>query len=223
MHPYRFNFLTDLKKLLFITIALLAFGVQSLFAQQDKDLVQLSGLVLTQDSLKAVPLVSIRIKGSNKGTLSDEGGFFSFVVRKKDTIIFTALGYRMVEYVVPKDLRGIKYSIIQPMSEDTFFLPETVIRPYPTPEEFDYYFVKATMPDPYYEASTRNLRRKTLENIANNMDMNGSENANYAMQQQAYRYYYNGQLPPNRIFDPIAWSQFFEAWKRGDYSKKKKK
>lgn len=223
MHPYRFNFLTDLKKLLFITIALLAFGVQSLFAQQDKDLVQLSGLVLTQDSLKAVPLVSIRIKGSNKGTLSDEGGFFSFVVRKKDTIVFSALGYRMVEYVVPADLRGIKYSIIQPMSEDTFFLPETVIRPYPTPEEFDYYFVKATMPDPYYEASTRNLRRKTLENIANNMDMNGSENANYAMQQQAYRYYYNGQLPPNRIFDPIAWSQFFEAWKRGDYSKKKKK
>lgn len=222
MHPYRFNFLTDLKKLLFITIALFAFGVQSLFAQQDKDLVQLSGLVLTQDSLKAVPLVSIRIKGSNKGTLSDEGGFFSFVVRKKDTIIFSALGYRMVEYIVPADLRGIKFSIIQPMSEDTFFLPETVIRPYPTPEEFDYYFVKATMPDPYYEASTRNLRRKTLENIANNMDMNGSENANYAMQQQAYRYYYNGQLPPNRIFDPIAWSQFFEAWKRGDYKKKKK-
>lgn len=183
-------------------------------------LIQLSGLVLTIDSLRPLPLVSIRIKGSNKGTFSDDGGFFSFVVKKTDTILFSSIGFKTIEYVVPADLKGIKYSIIQPMNEDTIFLNTAVIRSYPTPDEFDYYFVKATIPDAYYEASTRNLRKKTLQDMANNMSMDGTLNQQITMQQQAYKYYYNGQLPPQRIFDPFAWGQFFEAWKRGDYKKK---
>ncbi|MBP9186747.1 MAG: carboxypeptidase-like regulatory domain-containing protein [Bacteroidia bacterium] len=207
----------------FITI-LLVLPV-SLFAQQPKPaaatpaLIQLSGLVVSVDSLQGLPLVSIRIKNSNKGTFTDEGGFFSFVVKKTDTILFSFIGYKTVEYIIPQNLKGVKYSIIQPLSEDTVFLNTAVIRSYPTPDEFDYYFVKATIPDAYYEASTRNLRKKTLENIAQSMSMDGSESQRYATQQQAYRYYYNGQLPPNRIFDPLAWGQFFNAWKSGAYKK----
>lgn len=193
---------------------------QPTLKQQPSPLIQLSGLVVSVDSLQALPLVSIRIKGSSKGTFSDEGGFFSFVVKRTDTIVFSFIGYKTVEYIIPTDLKRNKYSIIQPMSEDTVYLNTAVIRSYPTPDEFDYYFVKATIPDAYYEASTRNLRKKTLENIAQNMTMDGTESQQYTMQQQAYRYYYNGQLPPNRIFDPFAWGQFFEAWKRGDYKKK---
>ncbi len=197
----------------------------TLFAQQPKPaaatpaLIQLSGLVVSVDSLQGLPLVSIRIKNSNKGTFTDEGGFFSFVVKKTDTILFSFIGYKTVEYIIPQNLKGVKYSIIQPLSEDTVFLNTAVIRSYPTPDEFDYYFVKATIPDAYYEASTRNLRKKTLENIAQSMSMDGSESQRYATQQQAYRYYYNGQLPPNRIFDPLAWGQFFNAWKSGAYKK----
>lgn len=188
--------------------------------QTQSPLIQLSGLVVSIDSLQPLPLVSIRIKGSSKGTFSDEGGFFSFVVKRTDTVIFSFIGYKTVQYIIPQDLKGVKYSIIQPMSEDTVYLNTAVIRSYPTPDEFDYYFVKATIPDAYYEASTRNLRKKTLETIAQNMSMDGVASQQYAVQQQAYRYYYNGQLPPNRIFDPFAWGQFFEAWKRGDYKKK---
>lgn len=188
---------------------------------QTVELIQLSGLVVSVDSLQGLPLVSIRIKNTNKGTFTDEGGFFSFVVKKTDTIVFSFIGYKTVEYILPANLKGIKYSIIQPMAEDTVFLNTAVIRSYPTPDEFDYYFVKATIPDAYYEASTRNLRKKTLETLAQNMSMDGAANQRYTAQQQAYRYYYNGQLPPNRIFDPFAWGQFFNAWKNGAYQKKK--
>lgn len=188
---------------------------------QPVELIQLSGLVVSVDSLQGLPLVSIRIKNTNKGTFTDEGGFFSFVVKKTDTIMFSFIGYKTVEYILPANLKGIKYSIIQPMAEDTVFLNTAVIRSYPTPDEFDYYFVKATIPDAYYEASTRNLRKKTLETLAQNMSMDGAANQRYTAQQQAYRYYYNGQLPPNRIFDPFAWGQFFNAWKNGAYQKKK--
>lgn len=214
-----------MKRLLFIAVLLIA-GVASAQVQQptlkqeQNPLIQLSGLVVSIDSLQPLPLVSIRIKGSSKGTFSDEGGFFSFVVKRTDTILFSFIGYKTIEYIIPQGLKGVKYSIIQPMSEDTVYLNTAVIRSYPTPDEFDYYFVKATIPDAYYEASTRNLRKKTLQNIAQGMSMDGTASQQYAAQQQAYRYYYNGQLPPNRIFDPFAWGQFFEAWKRGDYKKK---
>jgi hypothetical protein len=40
------------------------------------------------------------------------------------------------------------------------------------------------------------------------------------LRNQASTYYYRGQTPPQNIFNPIAWSQFFEAWKRGDYKNK---
>lgn len=189
-------------------------------AIKQPELLQLSGLIVTADSLMGLPLVSVGIKNTSKGTLSDEGGFFSLVVKKGDTIVFSFIGFRTTEYVVPADLKGIKYSIIQPLTEEGFELNTAVIRSYPTPDEFDYYFVKATIPDAYFEASTRNLRRKTLQEISSGMSMDGVENQRYTAQQQMYKYYYNGQLPPNRIFDPLAWGQFFEAWKRGDYKKK---
>ncbi len=189
-------------------------------APKTNALIQLSGLVVSSDSLRGLPLVSIRIKNTSKGTFTDDGGFFSFVVRRGDTILFSSIGYKTISYVVPPDLKGVKYTLIQPLSEDTVFLNTAVIRSYPTPDEFDYFFVKATIPDAYYESSTRNLRKKTLQGISQSMSMDGVEQQQYATQQQAYRYYYNGQLPPNRIFDPFAWGQFFDAWKRGDYQKK---
>jgi hypothetical protein len=227
--PLDLFFNAMMKKILVVILLVSAlFWSDAVLAQQPQpkpvqpvELVQLSGLVVSVDSLQGLPLVSIRIKNTNKGTFTDEGGFFSFVVKKTDTIVFSFIGYKTVEYILPANLKGIKYSIIQPMAEDTVFLNTAVIRSYPTPDEFDYYFVKATIPDAYYEASTRNLRKKTLETLAQNMSMDGAASQRYTAQQQAYKYYYNGQLPPNRIFDPFAWGQFFNAWKNGAYQKNK--
>lgn len=189
-------------------------------AQQKKyDLIQFSGLVVTADSLRALPLVSINIKGTNKGTYSDQAGFFSFVAKKGDRIVFSFIGLKPIEYLIPTNLESSKYSIIQPMTEDTFYLPETVVRPWPTPEEFNYYFVKANIPNVSYEAARGNLRQQTLHQIGNGMTIDPREASRYTVQDQNARYYYNGQLAPNRIFDPFAWGQFFNAWKRGDYKK----
>jgi hypothetical protein len=37
-----------------------------------------------------------------------------------------------------------------------------------------------------------------------------------AAQQATYR----GQVPPMNIFNPAAWSEFIQSWKRGDYKRK---
>jgi len=189
-------------------------------AQSDNDLVQFSGIVITADSLRALPLVSIRIKSTNKGTYTDQGGFFSFVARKGDTVIFSFIGNKTVEHVIPEKLTSYRYSVILPMAEDTLYLPETVIRGWPTLEEFNYFFVKANIPDQSMANARYNTKRSTLQAMANGMSMNGSEAGKYYFNQQAKNYYYSGQLPPQRLFDPFAWNEFFNAWKRGDYKKK---
>jgi hypothetical protein len=207
-----------LKKLLFILLAITALSQQS-FAQKDDDLVQFAGVVVSADSARLLPLVSIRLKGTKKGTYTDASGFFSVVARKADTIVFSSIGLRTVEYVIPANITESKFSIIQPLREDTIYLPETVVRPGPSPEEFNYYFVKANIPDEYFTRASGNLRTKTLQGISAGMSMDGSENQEYMQQAYAYQYYYQGQLPPQRLFDPIAWSQFFNTWKKQDKKK----
>ena len=48
----------------------------------------------------------------------------------------------------------------------------------------------------------------------------GREAVKYQMQQQANKYYYSGQLPPMNILNPMAWADFIQAWKRGDFKNK---
>lgn len=207
----------DLKKILFIFLLLTSLLVR---AQQPDNLIQFSGLVVSIDSLRALPLVSIKIKGTNKGSYTDQTGFFSLVAKKGDIISFSFLGLKTVEYKIPLNLDQNKYSIIQPMSEDTVFLPETYVRGWPSQEEFNYYFVNANVPDVAYETARGNLRKKTLNNISSGMNYDSKEASKQTVQDQYARYYYNNQLAPQRIFDPFAWGQFFNAWKRGDYQKK---
>jgi hypothetical protein len=57
--------------------------------------------------------------------------------------------------------------------------------------------------------------------MRNSVPYDGRENADYYLRQQASSYYYIGQTPPMQIFSPIAWKEFFDAWKRGDFKKKK--
>lgn len=210
-----------MKKSLFLfLLAFLFLASPKANAQADDDLLQLSGVVVSTDSLQGLPFVSVRIKGLNKGTFTDADGFFSFVVRKSDTILFTFIGMKDAIFVVPKNLSASRYSIVQPMAEDSVLLPETVIHAWPTPEEFNYYFVKANIPDQYGMLARNNLKRKTLTTFGSAMIMDARENQRYAADQAASRYYYSGQLPPQRLFDPFAWSQFFNSWKRGDFKKK---
>jgi len=87
-------------------------------------------------------------------------------------------------------------------------------------EEFNYYFVNANIPDVAYDAARGNLRKKTLNNISAGMTYDSKEASRQTVQDQYARYYYNNQLAPQRIFDPFAWAQFFNSWKRGDYNSK---
>jgi hypothetical protein len=208
-----------------ITILILLFTsglVQSQVKDEDKNLVQFSGIVMTADSLMTVPYVSILIKGTTKGTYSDMNGYFNFVAEKGDTVVFSSVGYKKSNYVIPDTLKLQKYSMIKLLTSDTTYLAEAVIRPLPTREMFNYFFVNVEIPDDDMERARKNLEREKIKEAAEKMGPDGAEIAKAHLNRQAQQYYYAGQLPPNNLLNPFAWAQFFEAWKNGDFKRKEK-
>ncbi len=177
---------------------------------------------MTADSLRAVAGVVVFVKNKNRGVESGGQGVFSIVVYKGDTLEFSALGYRPKEFVVPKDVEGNFYSLIQLMTQDTFYLPETIIRPLPTREEFDYAFRNWNIASDRFEIARQNTNALTLRALAYTVPKSGSEFQSAYQRQQANDAVYYGQVRPNNILNPLAWGEFFEAWKRGDFRRKKK-
>ncbi|RYE24512.1 MAG: carboxypeptidase-like regulatory domain-containing protein [Sphingobacteriales bacterium] len=191
------------------------------FAQDPyENIIQINGVTMTADSLRAVPGVTVLVLSKDRGVESSGKGVFSIVVYKGDTLQFSALGFRNKQYVVPKDLKGHYFSLIQLMVQDTFYLPETIIRPVPSREQFDYAFKHWSVPDDQLELARRNTNALTLRALAYTMPRDGRENQAAYQNQQAVLSTYYGQQKPMNIFNPLAWAEFYEAWKRGDYRKK---
>jgi hypothetical protein len=203
---------------------LILFSATAAFAQTDpeRQLVQFTGMVLdgSDEQLYPVPYTNILVKEKSRGTYSDLRGFFSIVVEKGDVIVFSAIGYKTVEYKIPLDLKDDRYSIVQLMTQDIINLPETVIFPWPSREHFKLEFLAMDVTSELQARATRNLAEDALRRMRNEVPSDGPENANVYLRQQARNYYHIGQAPPMNIFNPIAWKQFFDSWKRGDFKQK---
>ena len=211
-----------MKKLLFAIIAVLIAAASLPAQQRDGNLVQFSGMVLdgSDEELYPVPYTNILVKDKGRGTYSDFKGFFSIVVEKGDVIVFSAVGYKTVEYRIPVDLEDDRYSIVQLMTQDTINLPETVVFPWPSREHFKLEFLAMDVTPELQQRATENLAEETLARMRREVRTDGNENADYYLRRQASDYYFIGQQPPMNIFNPISWKKFFDSWKRGDFKKK---
>lgn len=183
--------------------------------------VQLFGVVMTADSLKGIPAVSIVVKGQNRGTITNDVGVFSIVVLKGDEVEFSSIGYKSQLVGIPKDLQGNQHSIIQLMVNDTVFLPATIIKPRISKEQFDRDFVNTKIPDDDITIARNNNDQATRRVLMSSLPTDGREASSQYLRQSANKLYYSGQVAPQNIFNPFAWNEFIKAWKRGDYKKKK--
>ncbi len=196
------------------------FAVNTTSAQTPDNIIQINGVTMTADSLRAVPYVTIAIKGQNRGVESEYTGVFSIVCFKGDTLEFSAVGYRSKEFVVSRALQGQHFALIQLMVQDTFYLPETIIRPLPTKEGFDYAFKHWHIPNDKYEIARKNTDAYLMRVLAYTTPIDGREAQSRNLRQQANDAVYYGQMKPMNILNPIAWGEFFESWKRGDFRRK---
>lgn len=207
----------------YLIISMLSFTASRAFAQFETfrdSVVQLYGVVMTADSLRAIPAVSVMVKGQNRGTISSETGVFSIVVLKGDIVEFTSVGFKPREVMIPADLKGNQYSLIQLMVNDTVYLPATVIRPRVSREQFERDFLNTRVPDDELEIARKNNDANVRRFMMANLPADGREASTRYMRQAGSRLYYSGQVAPMQILNPAAWAEFIKAWKRGDFRKK---
>src|SRR5579871_2152587 len=101
-----------MKKLVLYFLLLSApFAVHAQFDKLKDSVIQFYGVVMTSDSLKALPAVSIVVKGRNQGTFSSDQGVFSIVVLKGDVIEFTSIGYKPITLTIADTFHGNQYSM----------------------------------------------------------------------------------------------------------------
>ncbi|MEI6488365.1 MAG: carboxypeptidase-like regulatory domain-containing protein [Bacteroidota bacterium] len=211
-------------------VGLISVSLNSAWAQdrvkwqnKDQHLIQFSGIVVEGDSLRPVPYTSIIVNKSNRGTISDYFGYFSFVAQLGDSIVFSAIGFSPANFYIPDTLSTNKYSLIQVLRTDTVSLRETVVYPWPTKEQFKAAFLALNLPDDDMTHANRNMDREDMKARMAGMAVDASLNYKFTMQQYQSKLYYAGQMPPNNLLNPIAWAKFIQAWKNGDFKKKKDK
>lgn len=210
--------------LLFLVFAIICgTEAKAQFETVKDSVVQLYGVVMTADSLVGIPAVSIMVKGQNRGTVTNEQGVFSIVVLKGDEVEFSHITYKAKTILIPHNISGNQYSVVQLLIEDTVYLPVTIIKPRPSRQQFERDFVKAKVDDDNLEILRKNNDLATRRALMKNTPADGSEATAMQFRNIANKASYAGQVAPQNILSPAAWAEFIQAWKRGDYKKGKYK
>lgn len=190
---------------------------------QEKGGILFSGVVVQGDSLKAVSYTTILVLNKNLGTISTKEGYFSFYAQESDSIRFSAVGYASAIFVIPNTITTERYSVIQIMRSDTLLLAETIIYPWPANEkDFKESFLNDDIEDDQVVQAKKNIEISAIQQPKQVVFHETSAAYNYDedMKKIANKMYYNGQMPPMTVLDPIAWWKFIQAWRRGDFKKK---
>ena len=96
----------------------LLFGLHAALAQQT----QVSGTVTSEKDGSSVPGVSVAVKGTTRGTLTDASGNYSIGANSNTTLVFSSIGYTTKEAAV-----GNRSTINVTLAEDTKLLNEVVV------------------------------------------------------------------------------------------------
>jgi hypothetical protein len=194
------------------------------YSQQEKDslrLIQLSGVVVSSDSLEQMPYATVFDKTVGRGALADFFGFFSIVVQPGDTILFRYYGHEESAFIVPDTLTENRYSMIHMMNKDASieYLPEIKVYPWPSKADFARAFVEMEPYDDEFRRAQRRISGESLAFIASKVSSDPSISYGYAVNQQNSKLYTMGQSPVNNLMNPFAWASFLQAWRSGQLSR----
>lgn len=194
-----------------------------LFAQEEKP-VQMSGLVLSQDSIpRPIPFAHVYVGQGTRGTMTDADGFFSFAALAGDSIRFSCIGFTQEILVVPDTLSKTAYLARVMMKRDTTLLEEVTLYPWPTPDRFKEAFLATNIPTTQNDIAMRNLAIQALQDRAAAMNLDPEEAKDLAimMQNQSiydygrYQGYDNGATAIlGALSNPFAWQRLFQSFKK---------
>ncbi|GGZ19235.1 hypothetical protein GCM10007049_09470 [Echinicola pacifica] len=188
----------------------------SVSAQQteEKKVIQLSGVILNNDSTTAVSGVNVYVPKKGRGTSSNQFGYFSMPVAEGDSVIFSFVGLQNQTFQVPMKVTDDKISLILTMAQDEIALSEVEVMPYPTEEEFKQAMLAANIED--IPLNRGNLSPQMFIRWAEKMPASANENFRnlQAGQMQQVQDRYGPRSFP--LLNPFAWANFIKSIKRGD-------
>ncbi|HEX5169209.1 MAG TPA: carboxypeptidase-like regulatory domain-containing protein [Cyclobacteriaceae bacterium] len=204
------------KKTAFFYLPLLALAVFAgsfdTQAQNQRRVIQLSGVVLGADSASFVPGVHVYVPKAGRGTTTNSVGFFSMPVLVGDSIVISSVGYQRQHYIVPNSSKEFQ-TIIITMVEDVTFLKEVEIVPFPTEEVFKEAVLALNIPTDQ-QVDQKNLNAELLALMLRTTPMDGPQNQRYSLDQWAA--YPNRSYQPvtNPLLNPFNWVKFFNSLKK---------
>lgn len=203
------------KYVLLIALIGLGFGESNLQAQDGDELsiVQLSGIVMTQDSTSTIFGVHI-YDSYGRGTTTDYLGWFSKPFLAGDTITFSAIGFKTEKVIVPLDV-GSRFNIIVAMEEAITQLDDVEINPFPTEELFKEAILAMNLNEDQ-ENVLNNYSSDALSEMVRTMpiDPSPSQNYRYMMNQQFYDLSNSAGPRSNPLLNPFAWAEFVNSFKK---------
>ncbi|MEJ6505819.1 MAG: carboxypeptidase-like regulatory domain-containing protein [Crocinitomicaceae bacterium] len=178
-------------------------------------ILQLSGVVVSEQDLTPMPYITVYDKSIGRGVIADYYGYFSMVSFPGDTLYFSYYGYQTSTYIVPDTLEENRYSIIHMLQQDTINLPEVTVYPWPSKEDFAKFFIEMNPYDDAIRRAQRELSGESLAFVAARLDADASLASGLITNQQYTKLYTNGQLPVNNLLNPYSWAKLIKDWKDG--------
>ena len=207
---------------------LITLGCLGLSYSQKKNPVQISGIVITADSIpQYIPYTHAVVTKRNKGTTTNSEGFFSIAALPGDTLRFSSIGFKTEKLHIPDTLEQKVYLARVVMQRDTTMLEEVTLYPWPTPDRFKDELLATRVPTTAEDIAMRNLAVQELKARAYEMGYSPEEIQDYVIQAQNADIYNHGRYQGytsagtallGSLTDPFAWAQFFQALKQGDFS-----
>ena len=180
------------------------------------EVVQVSGLVVTGDSLRPLPFTTVYRVRDSRGTMTDPQGFFSIPILEGDTLRFSSTGYITREVVVPSGGDRNRISLVQPMSRDTVIINNAYIYPWPSRDAFKKEFMALGLDEDTYSVGQQALDPFDIYDRLIDVGLDGQANASEELRQMSFDYSHKGGMPTTNLLNPVAWAQFINALKRGD-------
>ncbi|HLF33273.1 MAG TPA: carboxypeptidase-like regulatory domain-containing protein [Cyclobacteriaceae bacterium] len=183
-------------------------------------IIQFSGIVIQPDSSGGVIGAHVYVPKAGRGTTTNQYGYFSLPVLANDSIVISSVGYRKYTFIVPGN-QGDRITAIISLQQDTTYLPEIEIFPYPTEELLKEAILAMHLPNQEdMDAISQNLNEKLMAEMFRTMPMDAGMNYRYYMNQRV-QYINDGYGPRyNPLLNPFAWAEFFKSLKRGDLKRK---
>lgn len=195
-------------------VVLLAGASQEAFAQKQKRVIQLSGVIMNTDSVNSMLYgVNIYVPKAGRGTTTNMLGFFSMPVLAGDSMVISYVGYERQYYIVPDHPTEYLTIVIQ-LREDIEYLTEVVVTSFPTEEIFKEALLALNIPTDDQSIDRKNINQDLLLLMLKTTPMDGQANQQYYLSQMSAAQGSQYMPVTNPLFNVFNWANFFRSLKQ---------